>query len=535
MKISAKHRFALIFLIFGAALILRSLAGGLTYYPIVDDSIQYINFQKSNDFSALIKTEGLFASRPLAVLVDLFVVGPFNDFLIIPVIIIAVLHGLSGSLFLRLFERYFGSGTVFAVIYGLLPLGCEGTHWLSASTRIVLGLFFCAVAANIFDDYILKGGIYRIPLFFLAALASYGLYEQILALSVTFTALQALKYRKERRTLLALAVPAALAVYFIFTGFNASEGSVGARMQLALPINVWYFKAFLPELIRQMGAVFIKGGVLTAGLGFIRGLELSVWGIVYTLFAAGVGVGVCFASLKLSRARKEKIGLPVILWCVLLTLAPLSPYFIIANPYFTFRAAVPTFVGLALMADVLIGKFIGTGKLYSLTSGLLAAVFLVAGASEVRDYRAVGEYDDSVARIILSYSDELSGRIGILGLEERPPTETNFYFGGHIVSCCASDWSLYGKITSLLDEPPEFYPVPLGLNEYPFYRGWNSEVKRISGFDEIWYFDNDAMTMTKVSYVKDGENDYLFFFPDGTYMGRIYEEDGFGYADFPEI
>lgn len=532
MTATARKRFLIIFLIFASALVLRSLAAGLTYYPVLDDSIQYINFQRSTDFWKLIKTEGLFASRPLAILVDLFFVGPMKSHLIVPVMIIAALHGLAGALFLRLFERYFGSGMIFAVIYALIPLNCEGVHWLSASTRIVLGLLFTAIAANIFESFLAYGKWWRIPLFALSVLASYGLYEQILALSFTLTVLQALRYRKDRRALAVLAAPAMVAVYFVFTSMNASDGSIGARMQIVLPTSWWYFDSFLPDLIKQIGAAFIKGGALTLFRGFVRGIEISPWGIVYILLSVGAGVAVYFASRRTVNEKHQKPELSVIIWGVLLFLAPISPYFVIGNPNFALRAATPTLVGAGLVIDALLRTLLRREWVYAATTGVLTATFLVAGASEVRDYYAVGKYDDTLARVILSYEDEFEGRVGILGLEATAPYEQNYFYNGHIASCAASDWSLYGKLASVSEHVPEFSPVPLSCEDFSFYRNWNRDTKRIGGFDQIWLWNGTDMTLTLLTVTPNGgEHDFLFYLHDGTYVGRVWEEDGIGYVE----
>ena len=529
MTSSRKH-FGAVFAVLSAALVLRALAAGVTYYPVVDDSIQYINFQRTDSFLSLIKTEGLFASRPLAVLTDLFFVGPMNSHLMVPVLLISVLYGLSGALFWRLFRNCFGTGTVFAVIYALLPLNCEGVFWLSASTRIVFGLLFTAIAANIFDDYVNSGKWWRIPLFALTVLLSYGFYEQILALSFTLTVLQTAKHRKNKRAWVALAAPTMAAVYFVFTVMNASDGAVGARMQLALPVSRWYFDTFLPDITGQMAEVFLKGGAYTLVKGFMRGAVMTLWGVIYML--AGLAVGVCvYCVSKLDKTKAGRGGaLGSVIWGVLLFAAPLSPYLIIANPSFTFRAAVPSLVGAALIADTAFRCILRRGGM-RFTAGALTAVFLIAGASEVRDYAAVGKYDGHVAETLLSYSNELSGRVGILGMEAVPPMEQNFYCNGHIVSCAGADWALYGKVASVCDSLPSFYPVPLSCEGDSFYHGWNTETKRISGFDQIWLWNGINMSMTRLTVCPDGgEYDFAFFLPDGTYVGRVWEEDGYGYV-----
>ena len=69
------HNFFAISLLFAIAVMLRAISAGFEYLPILDDSIQYINFQRYGDFWGIIETQGLFSSRPLAALIDLFLVG----------------------------------------------------------------------------------------------------------------------------------------------------------------------------------------------------------------------------------------------------------------------------------------------------------------------------------------------------------------------------------------------------------------------------------------------------------------------------
>ena len=142
--------------LFILALLLRASFGGIGYEPILDDTVQYILYPTSVDYGALIAREGMFSSRPLAALMDLFVVGQMGN-LFFAVILMAVMHGISCVLFQRILSRFFSVGPVFAVIYTLLPLGCEGTYWLSAATRVVSGLFFTACAAAVLCRFIEAG------------------------------------------------------------------------------------------------------------------------------------------------------------------------------------------------------------------------------------------------------------------------------------------------------------------------------------------------------------------------------------------
>ena len=532
-------RFWLIALLFMAAVTLRALAAGFSYLPILDDSIQYINFQNSTSFWKLILQEGLFASRPMAAVTDLFFVGLFRNMLIVPVILFSLMHGLSGALFQRLFEKRFGTGIGFCILYARLPLGVEGTYWLSASSRIVPGLLFTALAAVLLEDYMEKGGRWRIALYAPLMLLSYSFYEQILVLSVTLAALQFLSsVRHTRRARAALcAIPMAV-LYFAFTGiFSAfvSTGAMSARMELVLPNTPWYFDAFLPEVVRQVGAAFLKGGVRTLVTGFWRGLcgSLSFSGTLYLLLSAAAGVCVFLLSRPTTTRRVTRLSGwgGALIWGFLLALAPVTPYFVIANPWFSLRATVASFVGAGILTDLLLRAVLRRQTAYAAVCGVLMTVCLIAGASEVRDYRAAAGLDDTIAQAILEKKDEMQGRVGILALEEFALTEQNYAYHEHIASAASSDWSLYGKLVAVCGEELPFSPVPLATKGFSFYRGWNTEQKRITGFDQLWAWDASACTLTPLTAeLRPGtEHDCDLYLPDGSLWGSVWEEEGYGY------
>lgn len=537
---NVRVRFAWTALIFMAAMLLRALAAGVEYLPILDDSIQYINYPSSNDYGALIMQEGLFASRPLAAIMDLYVVGQMNRALIVPVLLLSAMHGLSGVLFSRLFERRFGTGAAFTVVYALLPLGVEGTYWLSASSRIVPGLLFTALAATVLDAY-METGRKRYALSYAPlVLLSYGFYEQILVLSLTLAGLAFLtRVRKTKRAYLAFAAITMVGVYAAFTGyFSSTEGAMSARMELAYPTTAWYYKVFLPDIVRQIGAAFVKGGVRTLALGFVRGLagSLSVGGIVYLLLAVGASVGL-YVLMRPTGTRRvtqlEGWG-GALIWGILLAFAPITPYFFIANPYFSLRATTASFVGIALIVDLLFRVLFRRKRAYAVATAAMMCVFLIAGASEVRDYHEAGEADNELVETILATGDEMHGRVGILGIEEFATDAQNYTYHEHIASAGSSEWSLYGKLVAVSGAELDFSPVPLATKGFSFYHGWNTATKRLSGFDEIWFYDASTHTLTPLTTVPldTGEHDFNLYTPSGSLFATVWEEEDYGYIRF---
>lgn len=520
--------------LFILALLLRASFGGIGYEPILDDTVQYILYPTSVDYGALIAREGMFSSRPLAALMDLFIVGQMGN-LFFAVLLMAVMHGISCVLFQRILSRFFSVGPVFAVIYTLLPLGCEGTYWLSAATRVVSGLFFTACAAAVLCRFIEAGKWWRVPLYFLLELLSFGFYEQILVLSFALSGLIFLHHFREKRAALAWLAFLCAGVYFGFTAYFRADSPLADRMELLYPNTPYYFNVFLPDLARQIGMSFLSAGVRTTFVGFWRGLVScftgGIGGWLYGFAAAGLAAW--YGILHWPRHRRAVVSVEgwgrALLWGLLLFLAPITPFFVIARPYFSLRSTVPSFVGAAILIDLLFRVLIRRRRAMAAVSGAMVFVCLLGCASEIGDYKATAKADRVLAEAILERESELYGRVGILNVQEFPVAGQNYPYHEHVASVAAADWTLSAKLAAMKGTPLSFEAVPLTVED-PFYRLWNRDMKRIGGFDQLWLWEDGELTPLTAEQL--GEQDYRLYYPDGTVWAEIREEGEFGVIAF---
>ncbi|MDY3905424.1 MAG: hypothetical protein SOZ47_01330, partial [Lawsonibacter sp.] len=203
---------------------------------------------------------------------------------------------------------------------------------------------------------------------------------------------------------------------------------------------------------------------------------------------------------------------------------------------FSFRGAVTSFVGLALMADTLVsalwrrlpGKRVGPAAL----SALLVLVFCVAGASEIWDYRDTWTADQQAARAVLDTldrdlpeaEDRAGLRVGVLGLEPTFLPDQNFRWHEHIHGCTESGWAFTGLLVSLAggDVLPSVTPLPTD----PIYRPWNAQVNDPRGFDVLYYYRDGALS--RVFLAEDGTGGLLVTDGQGRTLGAIREENGVG-------
>lgn len=516
--------------LFILALLLRASFGGIGYEPILDDTVQYILYPTSVDYGALIAREGMFSSRPLAALMDLLVVGQMGN-LFFAVILMAVMHGISCVLFQRILSRFFSVGPVFAVIYTLLPLGCEGTYWLSAATRVVSGLFFTACAAMVLCRFIEAGKWWRVPLYFLLELLSFGFYEQILVLSFALSGLIFLHHFREKRAALAWMAFLCAGIYFGFTAYFRADSPLADRMELLYPNTPYYFNVFLPDLARQIGMSFLSAGVRTTFVGFWRGLVSCFTGSwLYGIAAAGLAVW--YGILNWPRHRRAVVSVEgwarALVWGLLLFIAPITPFFVIARPYFSLRSTVPSFVGAAILIDLSLRALIRRRRAMAAVSGAMVFVCLLGCASEIGDYKATAKADRVLAEAVMERESELYGRVGILNVKEFPVTGQNYPYHEHVASVAAADWTLSAKLAAMKGTPLSFEAVPLVVED-PFYRLWNRDVKRIGGFDQLWLWEDGELIPLTAERI--GEQDYRLYYPDGTLWAEIREEGEFGYLE----
>lgn len=522
-------------------LMARACAAGPEYWFQLDDYIQLWNYPKNESFWNLNQTVGLLASRPLAGAADYFFWGRMVGFMMVGVALICAMYALSAVLLQRIVRRYFPSSPIFLVVMALLPLGVEGTYWMSAATRVVVGMFCAALAGTAFAWWLDKGGWRRGTVYALLQLLPFGFYEQAAIFSVALVMGMAIlewagRRQDRRRGLLALWGIPAMGLYLLLTHLLSGSGVYGSRTALRSPFESFYWTDFLPDVLRQLYSAFAKGGFYTLAKGFLRGMrmifsgELLVWALALVLLCG------LFLWLALRFGGGEERGrhgpMPAFVCGLLLAAAPVSLFFVLETAWFSLRNTVSSFPGIALMADAVIlglwnflpGRRRGPA---ALAAGM-ALVFCVAGASEVWDYRETYEHDQRTAHLILDTVSPEEGRVGILGLEPSGLSDQNFYWHEHIHGCTESSWALAGLMTAVsTGGVPSVTPLP----STPMYYLWNQSTNRPEGFDALyWYNPAGEGSLVPVTLSQTGEHAFDVLDPGGQVLGAIWEEtDGLGY------
>ena len=528
-----KERPWLVFALIFALVLLRFCYYGFTYYPQLDDYIQLHNQSAYYSAKAVILDMGLLSSRPLASVMDYFFWSHFWSFLMAAVALISAMYAASACLFRRVWGEYFGTGYLFLVVYALLPLGMEGTYWISASNRVVPSLFFVALAMYLFQKWCRTGKVLWLPLYFVTQLTSFCFYEQGLVLSVTGVLLVGIIefFRGNRsRSLFSLLTFVNAGIYFAFTGyFSTSTGQLGSRLRLTLPWQEGWDKVFL-SAAGQTGESFLIGGYKTLVDGFRRGLACIaedfslLWVLVLVLLCAALFL---FARRFTAERPAGEAALPrrwALLVGFLMALAPVTLFFVLSSPSVALRNTVFSFCGIALFLDaawsMLLTRCPARGLITGAVCAVCAAVFSVAAVSELHDYRATTQADQRAARAITAAVEGDEGAIAVLNLEPNYLSEQNFLYHEHIHGATESAWALAGLLSWAADTPafPAATPVPMGGR----YTGSLTE------FGALLWYDHKTGTVQSVMAVPAGEGVYEIQTAGGDTLAAAQEENGAG-------
>ena len=142
------------FIILFFAYLLKYMIYGFYYYPALDDYIQYGGYPLYNNPSFVLFDIGTICSRPLAAILDIFLWGSLWNTPVIMLIVSSAFHFFSTViLYKTAAKNEITLSPLFAVLFLFFPLGAEGTYWISASSRITVGIFFASLTLYALTKY----------------------------------------------------------------------------------------------------------------------------------------------------------------------------------------------------------------------------------------------------------------------------------------------------------------------------------------------------------------------------------------------
>lgn len=390
-------------------LILKNLIFG--YFPILDDHIQYSAYSLYTQ-KYILFTVGTIYKRPGAAVFDLFVWQNFK--MPVSVIIITVMLVFSLFMLKEVFKTVNINIGIFSGAFMLFcPLNLEAVYWLSASSRIVTGLFFCALSLYIITFAKRKIGIFA---FWFFNLLSYLFYEQALIFSCVTTVFFLFFKNKKLTAIPILNIVLTGGYYIICAPFDRFS----ARAEIG-------FKIF-PH-IKSLAEIFFS--VLPKMIFKSKYLVLSIIVFIVLIFILYKFCNTC--------QRKSFYG---IIYAMLVFVCPFASHFILKNSYLSLRSTFFAVTALGIFLDnITLSK-----RTADTVSALVLSLFLAGSASEFFEYKSVYETDKTICEnIINSHLIEDNKTYYLIGAK-RMYNNINAPFAEHILNITQADWSLTGAV-----------------------------------------------------------------------------------------
>jgi len=532
------ERWLLLFVVMFALIFFRYCYYGFEYFYQLDDYIQYYDYTAHRGtVPEIIRNLGLLAARPLAGCADIVFWQLFFRKMIWGLAVVSAMYAASACLFKCVFGRHFGTGYAFLAVYALLPLGFEGTYWMSAATRIVTGLFFASLSLLCFDNWCEKGKKTQLLLYIVLQLLAYGFYEQVLVFSCAATVLIAIVSGKEvrRRALWCIFSFINAGLYLAFVSSFPNSPLYGGKTSYVLPFDSYYWGTYFPGVLGQVKSAFAGGGFYTLTKGFKRGVSILLgdmnWKYALALI---VLLGLFY---RLARRDDGRCGrkIAAIIVGAILAAAPLAPFFFVANSWFSLRGTVCSFCGIALAADAVIAFLVSRTKKPGETAAVIVTaavlVFCISSVSELHDYRETTRDDTAFVDLLHEkltadgYTDG-SLKAAVLNVEPSYLADCNYVWHEHIHGVTESDWALTGTLECRSDaaDPPDVTPMPAN----PMYQPWNRDNMQLDRFDVLYLYDGAKLTQARIAPYGSG---WRLFDLSGAYLGYTWEEDNYGYLE----
>lgn len=438
---------------FAIGLFLKLFSAGFDYFLTLDDYIQYGGYPLYENVSHVFLNIGTIKNRPLASLLDPLFWGEFFPDMWVALLILGVVYFFSAKLFTFVLEKCNIYITpFFYAVYLFLPLTFEGTYWLSASTRVVVGLFMTALSAYFLVSYIRGKKAQRLLLYILFSICSFGFYESVAVFSGVFQGILILHFafseRKPKRLYL-LGVPFVSALMYL--AYLKIAGHLITAQNRMSEFSFYNFGGRVRELFSQLFNILTEGLYKTTITGFKDGvlvmLNEGAYGIILALLIVLVSLLCAYFG------KKQMLKTPNFVFCIILgfftSLVPLIPHVLVPDVWLTLRSMVTVIIGLLIMISPLLAFLLKNEKVRAGVIFAIVLVFLTGSVNELYTYKKVYEKDRKIAREIGAHLDKevLDGKketIVLMGKEVYTPQ--NYYFKDHVKSALYTDWSATGLV-----------------------------------------------------------------------------------------
>ncbi len=437
---------------FFLALLFKVFGAGFSYFCTLDDYIQYGCYPLYHNLFHVLFERGSASTRPLAAVLDPTVWGVFFPNMAFALLLMTGLHFLSAKYFDKCMRKCNITITpFFYLVYLLLPLNFEGTYWISASSRIVVGLFFTSLALVWLIRYENHEKKKNLSLYILFALLSFGFYESVIVLSGLLQVLLIVKSaveKKERKRLILLAIPFFCALLVLVYYKVAAVLSPAVRTTAFSLENLGDRAG---ALISQLVYIFTAGLYRTTLVGVIDGIK-ALWQAGYlggaiSIFILGIAAacGHFGGKIKLS-SPSARLCIPLGIFMILL---PLLPNMLVPDVWLTYRSIVVCLPGLCILFAPLLARLMQNKTVSTVTIFVAVTLFLTGCYNELCTYKKVNEIDQKIAKQVVAKLESavlVAQKPVILVFEKEVALPQTSPYKDHVKSAFYVDWAATGII-----------------------------------------------------------------------------------------
>lgn len=449
---TAENKKILFWVIISAAFIFKYLIYGFNYFPILDDYIQYGGYPLYNDIGYVLLDIGTISARPLAAFLDVAFWGKLWNMPHLMLIFSCLFHLLSCFIFYKTAEENrFELSPIFAIFYLFFPLGSEGSLWLSAASRIVVGLFFSSVAAYALTKYAQQGSIKYYIFFILNALFAFCLYEPCAVFCCLISIAVLIANRKEKRFLLpSVSLVLLFVMLLVYLKLGQNIGRMGSR---AAESSIFLIFTQAGDFLSQLFEILTKGVYKLTVNGFSEGLLVliskGIIGIIYifAIFLLCILLGKTFSSCNSKKINRNSFIFRITLGVVLF-LAPFIPNLMSSPVWITYRTMFIPLVGLYIIFDTLFYA-ISQKSVQTILLMVFMFMFTVSSVNEYDTFRRTHELDQKLLSAISEKLPEsvLKGeREAAVLLDEMPSSKQVSLYKDHVKCTFHEDWALTGAL-----------------------------------------------------------------------------------------
>jgi len=385
------------------AMLVQTFPFGLRYFPFSDDwfSLGMFSMYRSNIWSEAVLRYGLHGFRPLAGLLEVYVLSAFWPNMWIVLLGMVLLRFFAILMLDNILEKCkITWGRAATVFFAFFPTLTESTYWLSASVRIVAGSFLSILAAYAILNFINRENRKQwLVIAIVCGFFANGFYEQGIIFTFVLTmGVMLINYRKIKSKLL-----------FIWPFANLA--TIGVHYIVFRDVNPWLntragveqniFRQF-PQTLSVIGRTFVREQAPTVSRSFRWGFEfLFREHLILVLIVIVLSVTLAIFVAHDSRENNNKLRSVFV--AIILFACTLSVFFVITSSDIFVRNFYYSLIGLAILGEVTV-RFIPWRAVKAALAGLMIFVFLSGYILEVDTLRRIEHYD---SKIIANLVDEL--------------------------------------------------------------------------------------------------------------------------------